>query len=311
MLDFADVVAINKFERRGAEDARRDVGRQLVRNREAFGATREDMPVFGTFAARFNDDGVTALYQHLRGLLAERRAGRRRGRLPHADAQDLGAARRRDPARQVRYLAEIAETVRGYHAATDDRPSTAARVRQHLRTAARAASARRSTRPLADADDGAARRRRRAARRLGADRRGLRRRRARRARPGQGAAHRAHPRDAVGQPDPPRRAAPLHRGRRAAALPARREPARPLPVHRRACSRSSARARTRPGCSPARATPFRTNRRFQLLSAGCRRQAAVDRVRLGHALRPRPRRRAPTSTARSAPPASRSPRSTT
>ena len=58
MLDFADVVAVNKFERRGAEDARRDVGRQLVRNREAFGARWEDMPVFGTSAARFNDDGV-------------------------------------------------------------------------------------------------------------------------------------------------------------------------------------------------------------------------------------------------------------
>ena len=71
MLDFADVVAINKFERRGAEDARRDVGRQLVRNREEFGATWEDMPVFGTSAATFNDEGVTALYQHLRGLLAE------------------------------------------------------------------------------------------------------------------------------------------------------------------------------------------------------------------------------------------------
>src|SRR5207344_2982991 len=69
MLDFADVVAINKFERRGAEDAMRDVGRQLVRNREAFGKRPEDMPVFGTSAATFNDDGVTALYQHLAGLL--------------------------------------------------------------------------------------------------------------------------------------------------------------------------------------------------------------------------------------------------
>ena len=71
MLDFADAVAINKFERRGGEDARRDVGRQLVRNREEFGATWEDMPVFGTSAATFNDEGVTALYQHLRGVLAE------------------------------------------------------------------------------------------------------------------------------------------------------------------------------------------------------------------------------------------------
>src|SRR3712207_7679465 len=68
MLDFADVVAINKYERRGAEDARRDVARQLVRNREAFGQPWEEMPVFGTSAARFNDDGVTALYQHLLGL---------------------------------------------------------------------------------------------------------------------------------------------------------------------------------------------------------------------------------------------------
>src|SRR3712207_3700609 len=55
---------------RGAEDARRDVARQLVRNREAFGTPWQEMPVFGTSAARFNDDGVTALYQELRDLLA-------------------------------------------------------------------------------------------------------------------------------------------------------------------------------------------------------------------------------------------------
>jgi isobutyryl-CoA mutase len=69
MLDFADAVAINKFERRGAEDARRDVARQLVRNRQAFGASWEDMPVFGTSAARFADDGVTHLYHYLFDLL--------------------------------------------------------------------------------------------------------------------------------------------------------------------------------------------------------------------------------------------------
>ena len=71
MLDFADVVAINKFERRGAEDARRDVARQLVRNRGAFGADWRDMPVFGTSAARFADDGVTALYGRLHALLED------------------------------------------------------------------------------------------------------------------------------------------------------------------------------------------------------------------------------------------------
>src|ERR1041385_2417620 len=62
MLDFADFVAINKFDRKGAEDALRDVPKQVQRNREAFHAPLEDMPVFGTIAARFNDDGVTALY---------------------------------------------------------------------------------------------------------------------------------------------------------------------------------------------------------------------------------------------------------
>ena len=87
MLDFADVVAINKFERRGAEDALRDVGRQLVRNREAFGKQPEDMPVFGTSAATFNDDGVTALYQHLRGLLAEHGLPASAGRLPPVDVR--------------------------------------------------------------------------------------------------------------------------------------------------------------------------------------------------------------------------------
>ena len=82
MLDFADTVAINKFERRGAKDAMRDVGRQMVRNREAFGKQPSDMPVFGTSAATFNDDGVTALYQHLRDQLAGRGAARRRGCAP-------------------------------------------------------------------------------------------------------------------------------------------------------------------------------------------------------------------------------------
>src|SRR5205814_697820 len=65
MLDFADFVAINKFDRKGADDALRDVRKQVQRNREAFREPPESMPVFGTIAARFNDDGVTALYHAL------------------------------------------------------------------------------------------------------------------------------------------------------------------------------------------------------------------------------------------------------
>jgi methylmalonyl-CoA mutase len=72
MLDFADFVAINKFDRRGAEDALRDVRRQVQRNRQAFAQKPEDMPVYGTIASRFNDDGVTALYHALAERLASR-----------------------------------------------------------------------------------------------------------------------------------------------------------------------------------------------------------------------------------------------
>ncbi|MDD2464327.1 MAG: cobalamin-dependent protein [Desulfobulbus sp.] len=65
MLDFAHFVAINKFDRKGAEDALRDVRKQYQRNHEAFALPAEQMPVFPTIAARFNDEGVTALFQAL------------------------------------------------------------------------------------------------------------------------------------------------------------------------------------------------------------------------------------------------------
>jgi isobutyryl-CoA mutase len=130
MLDFADAVAINKFERRGAEDALRDVGRQLVRNREAFGQQPTDMPVFGTSAATFNDDGVTALYQHLRGLLAERGLPVTDGRLPHVEVRKSSVTARIVPPERVRYLAEIAETVRGYHADTERLAEAVSRVQR-------------------------------------------------------------------------------------------------------------------------------------------------------------------------------------
>ena len=62
MLDFADLVVINKFEKRGGEDALRDVSKQVQRNRKAWEKRLDEMPVFGTIASKFNDDGVTALY---------------------------------------------------------------------------------------------------------------------------------------------------------------------------------------------------------------------------------------------------------
>ena len=134
MLDFADVVAINKFERRGAEDARRDVARQMVRNRAAFGTAWQDMPVFGTSAARFDDDGVTALYQRVRGLLGEHGLPLTAGVLPHVDVMASSGLTSTVPSDRVRYLAEVAASVRGYHEGTV-RQAGAARRRQHLGTA--------------------------------------------------------------------------------------------------------------------------------------------------------------------------------
>lgn len=134
MLDFADAVAINKFERRGAEDALRDVGRQMVRNREAFGSSWEDMPVFGTSAARFNDDGVTALYQYLKEALVERGLKVNEGQLPFVEGKQPTGLTTVVPPARTRYLSDIAETIRSYHSTTASQAQVASTV-QHLETA--------------------------------------------------------------------------------------------------------------------------------------------------------------------------------
>ncbi len=115
MLDFADAVAINKFDRKGAEDALRDVRKQVQRNHKAFNQSPDDMPVYGTIAARFNDDGVTALYQGLVGLLCDKGLELSPGRLPSVENKATTAKTVIVPAARARYLAEIADAVRGYH----------------------------------------------------------------------------------------------------------------------------------------------------------------------------------------------------
>ncbi|MFZ4539202.1 fused isobutyryl-CoA mutase/GTPase IcmF [Propionivibrio sp.] len=133
MLDFADFVAINKFDRKGADDALRDVRKQYQRNREAFTTPTEEMPVFGTMAARFNDDGVTALYQALVPKLKEFGLKLKAGKLPLVTVRHSSNQRAIVPAQRTRYLAEVAEGVRSYHAHTAEQ-ATIARERQSLRT---------------------------------------------------------------------------------------------------------------------------------------------------------------------------------
>src|SRR3989441_7802119 len=115
MLDFADFVAINKFDRKGAEDALRDVRKQVQRNRQVFGTSAEQMPVFGTIASRFNDDGVTALYHAIAARLAGKGLRLKPGRLPRLDTKVPSDVHVIIPPQHQRYLAEIAETVRAYH----------------------------------------------------------------------------------------------------------------------------------------------------------------------------------------------------
>jgi len=115
MLDFADAVAINKFDRKGALDALRDVSKQLQRNREAFDQSADDMPVFGTIASRFNDLGVSAIYQNLLDQFKALGKGNWKSSLAPVSVRNSEPGRGIVPAQRVRYLAEIADTVRGYH----------------------------------------------------------------------------------------------------------------------------------------------------------------------------------------------------
>jgi methylmalonyl-CoA mutase len=136
MLDFADFVAINKFDRKGAEDALRDVRKQYQRNRQAFQSPPEQMPVFGTIAARFNDDGVTALYQAMLPKLAEKGLAAKPGRLARVAGRCSSGQTVIVPSSRARYLAEIAEAVRGHHRHAEEQ-SAIARELQALRTARR------------------------------------------------------------------------------------------------------------------------------------------------------------------------------
>ena len=196
----------------------------------------EEMPVFGTIASRFNDDGVTALYHAVAAKLAEKglKLGQARCRRP-ASKVSSSDPRRSCRRQRARYLAEIAEAVRGYHA--------------HARAAGRASRASASSsrrrgrcwaRQLPELDALLASRSSSTPTRGSCSRSGRRRckaysgRRARGEGPRQGAAHRAHARLRSPARSVPKVALPKYRGpRRAAALAPAREPARRVPVHRR------------------------------------------------------------------------------
>ena len=128
MLDTADLVALNKFEKRGSQDALRDVRKQVQRNRQAFSESPHAMPVYPTMAARFNDPGVSRLYLALLDALREHGFDRESSlydaaTLPEPDPEAGVLV----PPKRQRYLAEIADAVRSYRQQTEAEAQAAQR----------------------------------------------------------------------------------------------------------------------------------------------------------------------------------------
>ncbi|KAF0129033.1 MAG: methylmalonyl-CoA mutase [Bacteroidetes bacterium] len=113
MLDFADLIALNKFDKRGALDALRDVKKQYQRNHKFFDEDPDTMPVFGTIASQFNDPGVNALYLALLAKLNQKAKASFLTSMEHPD--EMSEKLFIIPPKRVRYLSEISETVRNYN----------------------------------------------------------------------------------------------------------------------------------------------------------------------------------------------------
>jgi methylmalonyl-CoA mutase len=126
MLDFADLVVVNKSDKRGALDALRDVKKQYQRNHKRFDEPVDDMPVYGTVASQFNDQGINQLYKVLIRTLEKTTSPDFSSRFESKD--EMIDKIHIIPPSRVRYLAEIAETVRNYNKWTEDQSALAQRL---------------------------------------------------------------------------------------------------------------------------------------------------------------------------------------
>ncbi|HMX35671.1 MAG TPA: methylmalonyl-CoA mutase family protein [Ferruginibacter sp.] len=116
MLDYADVVCVNKFDKAGALDALHDVRKQFKRNHGLWTAQDEELPVIGTIAAQFNDAGVNELFERLMEKIAVKCGVKFHGEIEHhAHTRDTGSTTNIIPPKRVRYLAEIAESNAEYN----------------------------------------------------------------------------------------------------------------------------------------------------------------------------------------------------
>jgi methylmalonyl-CoA mutase len=131
MLDYADLIVVNKFEKKGSDDALRDIRKQVQRNRKQWNTPPEELPVFGTIASKFNDDGVTALYHGIIEELGRKTSLKLEPSLPKPNQKTPSSKSIVIPSERIRYLAEIATTIRNYHAKTDQQ-AKAVRQNYHV-----------------------------------------------------------------------------------------------------------------------------------------------------------------------------------
>lgn len=128
MIDYADLIVINKFERQGSEDARRQVQKQYQRSHQLFDRDVSEMPVFGTIASQFNDPGTNTLFVALIDLINERMGTNWKTTLQkvdHVEKQNVII-----PNERRHYLREIADTIRQYHKRVNEQSEIARRVFQ-------------------------------------------------------------------------------------------------------------------------------------------------------------------------------------
>lgn len=126
MLDFADLVAINKFDKRGSLDALRDVKKQYMRNHNLWDVPQEDLPVYGTIASQFNDPGMNTLYKAIMNKVVEKTGAKLNSGF--VISKEMSEKIFVIPPNRTRYLSEISENNRAY----DDKATTQATVAQKL-----------------------------------------------------------------------------------------------------------------------------------------------------------------------------------
>jgi isobutyryl-CoA mutase len=130
MLDYADLIVLNKFDKAGALDALHDIRKQYKRNHGLWNAKDSELPVVGTIAAQFNDAGINELFEKLVTVIGDKTGVRYGDLVLHAHVQDTTTQSRILPPARSRYLAEISGAIREYNRRTDDQCAIATKLYQ-------------------------------------------------------------------------------------------------------------------------------------------------------------------------------------